>query len=86
MKYIVGDNPTPLLKDTRKDKLEGHHGSDIKIQVVPTKKYIFSLYRKYLSNIRKPTNKEIITNMKLNIPFKISKRFNAIFSLLPFYV
>ena len=38
MKYIVGDNPTPLLKDTRKDKLEGHHGSDIKIQVVPTKK------------------------------------------------
>lgn len=38
MKYIVGVNPTPLLNDTKKDKLEGHQGSDIKIQVVPTKK------------------------------------------------
>ncbi|GAG81646.1 unnamed protein product, partial [marine sediment metagenome] len=37
-KYIVGVNPTPLLNDTRKDKLEGHQGSDIKIQVAPTKK------------------------------------------------
>ena len=37
-KYIVGSNPTPLLNDTKKDKLEGHQGSDIKIQVAPTKK------------------------------------------------
>ena len=86
MKYIVGDNPTPLLKDTRKDKLEGHQGSDINIQVAPTKKKIFSLNLKYLNSIRKPTTKEIITNMKLNVPFKISKGFNAIFSLFPFYV
>jgi hypothetical protein len=37
-KYNDGVNPTPLLNDTRKDRLEGHQGSDIKIQVAPTKK------------------------------------------------
>lgn len=37
-KYNDGDNPTPLPSDIKKDKLDGHHGSDIKIQVAPTKK------------------------------------------------
>jgi hypothetical protein len=37
-KYTPSGIPTPLISATRKERLEGHHGSDIKIQVAPTKK------------------------------------------------
>ena len=76
--YFTIRKLNPLDKATRKDKLEGHHGDAINTQVTPTKKYILSLYLKYLESIIKPTSKEIATKIRENTPFKVSKRLSDI--------
>jgi len=77
-KYACGGIPTPLDKATRNETLDGHHGSLISIHVAPTIKYILSLYLKYLERITKPTNKEIATKIRENIPFSVSIGLNDI--------
>jgi len=78
-KYAPEGIPIPLLSATKKEMDDGHHGSDMKIHVNPTNKYILSLYLKYLERTIIPTKKEIATKMRENIPFTVSIGVNDIF-------